>query len=71
MISRQTWGWEWGPTASTELDDLARIGVNWAAIHPYGSIRADGTVGSRRLEGTSSSGSATDPEAHARGCRSS
>lgn len=69
-ISCQTWGWEWGTDGfATELDDLARIGVNWVAIHPYGSIRADGTVGSRRLEGDEPPEWITRPirEAHARG----
>ncbi len=50
-ISCQTWGWEWGSDGfAKELDDLARLGVNWVAIHPYGSIRSDGTVGSRRID---------------------
>jgi len=50
-ISCQTWGWEWGTDGfGAELDALKSLGVNWVAIHPYGSIRTDGSVGSRRLE---------------------
>jgi hypothetical protein len=50
-ISCQTWGWEWGSDGfSTELDELAKLGVNWVSIHPYASIREDGTVGARRFD---------------------
>lgn len=69
-ISCQTWGWEWGTDGfATELDDLAKLGVNWVAIHPYGSIAADGTVGARRLESDEAPAWITRPirEAHARG----
>ena len=69
-ISCQTWGWEWGTDGfGTELDDLARIGVNWVAIHPYGSIGADGTVGSRRMQDDEAPEWIVRPirEAHARG----
>lgn len=44
-------GLEWG------TDDMARtlgvlrdLGVNWVAIHPYGGIRDDGTVGRSRID---------------------
>ena len=44
-ISCQTWGREWGTDGfARELDDLATLGVNWVAIHPYARIEADGTV---------------------------
>lgn len=69
-ISCQTWGWEWGSDGfGKELDDLSRLGVNWVAIHPYGSIRADGTVGSRRLDSEPAPEWILRPirEAHARG----
>ena len=50
-ISCQTWGWEWGtPGFGEELDELAQLGVNWVAIHPYASIRADGGVGFREFD---------------------
>ena len=69
-ISCQTWGWEWGSDGfGAELDDLARMGVNWVAIHPYAAIRADGTVESRRLASGEAPEWITRPirEAHARG----
>jgi hypothetical protein len=48
-ISCQTWGWEWGSDGfGDELDDLAALGANWVAIHPYARIGADGAVGSLR-----------------------
>lgn len=44
-ISCQTWGREWGSEGfASELADLHDLGVNWVAIHPYASIRADGRV---------------------------
>lgn len=47
-ISCQTWGKEWGTDGfGKELDRLGELGTNWVAIHPYASIRADGSV--RRL----------------------
>ena len=47
-ISCQTYGPEWGtPGFAEELEELASLGVNWIAIHPYAAIRADGTVDSR------------------------
>src|SRR5262245_45788658 len=50
-ISFQHGGWEWGSDGfGQELDDLKALGVNWVSIHPYASIRGDGTVGSRRFD---------------------
>lgn len=44
-ISCQTWGGEWGSDGfGEELDRLRELGCNWVAIHPYASIRQDGTV---------------------------
>lgn len=35
----------WGSPAMTEaLDELAGLGVDWVAIHPYAGVRRDGTV---------------------------
>jgi len=69
-ISCQTWGREWGTSGfATELGDLEGLGVNWVAIHPYGSIRADGTIEARRLDPAHPPEWITRPirEAHARG----
>jgi hypothetical protein len=69
-ISCQTWGWEWGTDGfAAELEDLAKLGVNWVAIHPYASIRADGTVGARRFDAEHPPEWLLRPirEAHARG----
>lgn len=50
-VSCPTWGYEWGTDAMVEtLDELQALGVNWVAIHPYATIRGDGTVGSRGLD---------------------
>ena len=50
-ISCQTWGWEWGtPGFAQELDDLQGLGANWVAIHPYASVRADGSLGWREID---------------------
>jgi len=47
-ISCQTYGPEWGSDGfGVELARLKELGTNWVAIHPYASIRADGTVRSR------------------------
>lgn len=47
-ISCQTHGAEWGSDAfARELDELAGLGVNWIAIHPYARIHGDGRVTSR------------------------
>ncbi|MFN0006784.1 MAG: hypothetical protein ACKVXR_02660, partial [Planctomycetota bacterium] len=50
-ISCQTWGREWGSDGfGPELDELKALGVNWVSIHPYASIRHDGTVEARRFD---------------------
>lgn len=50
-ISCQTWGREWGTDGfAQELDELAALGANWIAIHPYARVRADGEVSWRPLE---------------------
>ncbi len=69
-ISCQTWGWEWGSDGfCAELDELAKLGVNWVSIHPYARIRADGGIESRTQEGDAAPEWITRPirEAHARG----
>jgi hypothetical protein len=69
-ISCQTWGREWGTDEfAAELDTLAGLGVNWIAIHPYASIRADGTVSWRELDPENPPDWIARPirEAHARG----
>ena len=69
-ISCQSWGWEWGSDGfGRELDDLKALGVNWVSIHPYASIRPDGTVGSRRFDADHPPEWILRPirEAHARG----
>lgn len=69
-ISCQTWGWEWGSDAfADELDALAELGVNWVAIHPYASIRANGEVAWRELDPENPPEWIARPirEAHARG----
>jgi hypothetical protein len=44
-------GLEWGSDDMVRtLGILADLGVNWVAIHPYGGIRDDGTVGSSRID---------------------
>ena len=43
---------EWGrPTIGPTLSELAGLGVNWIAIHPYARIERDGTVRWRGLDG--------------------
>lgn len=69
-ISCQTWGVEWGSDGlCAELDDLRALGVNWIAIHPYASIRADGRVEARRFDPDRPPEWVLRPirEAHARG----
>jgi Glycoside Hydrolase Family 113 len=69
-VSCRTWGWEWGTDDfARELDRLAALGVNWVAIHPYASIRADGTVSWRGLDPEAPPEWIARPirEAHARG----
>ncbi len=44
-ISCQTWGGEWGTDDMVAgMRELKALGVNWITIHPYASIRADGSV---------------------------
>ena len=50
-VSCPTWGWEWGSDAMVEtLQELAGLGVNWVAIHPYASIRSNGAVEWREFD---------------------
>ncbi len=50
-VSCPTWGWEWGSDAMVDtLHELAGLGVNWVAIHPYASIRDDGSVQWREID---------------------
>jgi len=50
-VSCPTWGWEWGSDAMVEtMRELAALGVNWVAIHPYARIGNDGTVSFRALD---------------------
>lgn len=69
-VSCETWGVEWGTDRFvTALDELAELGVNWVAIHPYASIRRDGTIEARRIDPASPPEWIARPirEAHARG----
>lgn len=44
-------GLEWGSEDMVQtLGILADLGVNWVAIHPYGGVRNDGTVGQSRID---------------------
>lgn len=44
-------GLEWGSDDMVRtLGVLKNLGVNWVAIHPYGGIRNDGTVGRSRID---------------------
>jgi len=48
-ITCRTWGWEWGSDEmATTIGEVASLGVNWIAIHPYAGIGRDGAVGTRR-----------------------
>ncbi len=50
-ISCHSWGWEWGTDEMVDsMRDLKALGINWIAIHPYGTIRADGAILSRQLQ---------------------
>jgi hypothetical protein len=50
-VSCEGAGLEWGSDDMAHtLDVLAGLGVNWVAIHPYGGIRDDGTVGRSRID---------------------
>jgi len=45
-------GEDWGSDAMVStLGLLSDLGCNWVAIHPYGGIREDGTVGRSRIDG--------------------
>jgi len=71
-VSCPTWGWEWGSDAMVEtLDVLASDGINWVAIHPYATIRRDGTVSTRPFEPAAPPDWLARPiqEAHARGMK--
>ena len=44
-VSCPIWGRIWGsPAMSQSLAELAELGVQWVAIHPYAVVRRDGTV---------------------------
>ena len=44
-ISTHGIGRDWGSDAIVPtLEDIRAVGANWVAIHPYASIRADGTL---------------------------
>ena len=44
-ISTHGIGRDWGTDAIVPtLEDIRAVGANWVAIHPYASIRADGTL---------------------------
>ena len=50
-ISCQGWGAEWGTDRfAAELDELAALGVNWIAIHPYAFLKRDGSLAWRDLD---------------------
>lgn len=71
-ISCQTWGREWGTDAfARELDELAALGVNWVAIHPYAWVRRDGRFEWRSVDPAAPPEWLARPvaEAHARGLR--
>jgi hypothetical protein len=53
-VSCPTWGWEWGTDAMVQtMEELAGLGANWIAIHPYARIRKTGDVGWRRMDPSS------------------
>lgn len=69
-ISCQTWGREWGTDAfAAELDVLAGLGASWVAIHPYATVRADGSLSWRPIDPAAPPAWLARPvrEAHARG----
>lgn len=42
----------WGTDEMVQtMRHLRKMGVNWVTIHPYASIRSDGTVGSSNIQG--------------------
>ena len=71
-VSCPTWGWEWGSDAMVDtLDELAGLGVNWVAIHPYGGIRNDGSIRFREIDAADPPDWLARPirEAHVRGMK--
>lgn len=71
-VSTPTWGWEWGSDAMAQtMEELQHDGVNWVSIHPYASIRDDGTVAFRTIDPESPPEWVARPirEAHARGMK--
>lgn len=69
-ISCQSDGREWAsPAFALELDELASIGANWVAIHPYGRIGDDGEVRWRAFDAEHPPAHVASPirAAHARG----
>jgi len=73
-ISTHGGGRDWASDEMVStLADIKTLGANWIAIHPYGGISQDGSVGARRFEG----GGETAPlhwtrpiaEAHAQGLK--
>ncbi len=52
-VSCPTWGWEWGTDdMASAMEELASLGVNWIAIHPYARIGNDGSVQWRPVDPT-------------------
>lgn len=44
-VSCPWWGETWGTAQMSEaLLELSKLGVDWAALHPYGRIRRDGSI---------------------------
>jgi hypothetical protein len=45
VVSCPRWGPIWGsPAMSQSLEELASLGVNWVAIHPYGWLKPEGSI---------------------------
>lgn len=71
-ISTHRGGQEWGSDVmGPTFDKVKVIGANWVAIHPYASIRSDGSVVTRHAFDGEAPESIRRPirEAHARGLR--
>lgn len=69
-VSCPTWGGEWGTDAmATTLDVLKDLGVQWVSIHPYATIRGDGTVHARAWQPDAAHLVRPIREAHARGMK--
>lgn len=50
VISCQTWGREWGTDEMVAaMEEVRALGANWIQIHPYGSVRRDGSIDFGRL----------------------